>query len=240
VESGGQVVQETLHFDPSSGRLTSLRSKEEAHDYRYFPEPDLVPIATTDEMIAAARAGLGELPLARAERFERTLGLSVDRSRQLAFRAELGDYFERALAAGAADPEQLANWVGDPLVARLGEADPASSPVEPAALAALVAMVAARTLASTAAREVLDVLVTEGGDPAVIVASRGLGALVAGDELAQSVARAIAADPDAAQKVREGNERAIGALIGPVMRETRGRADGTEVTRLIREVLGLG
>jgi aspartyl-tRNA(Asn)/glutamyl-tRNA(Gln) amidotransferase subunit B len=240
IEAGGAVELETLHFDPTSGQITSLRSKEEAHDYRYFPEPDLVPIATTAEMIAAARAGLGELPLARAERFERALGLSADRARQLAFRSELGDYFERALEAGAADPEQLANWVGDLLVARLGEADPASSRVTPAALAALVAMVAARTLASTAAREVLDVLVADGGDPGSIVASRGLGTLDAGDELAAAVARAIAADPDAAQKVRDGNDRAIGALIGPVMRETRGRADGTEVTRLIREALGVG
>ena len=241
IEDGGAVEPETLHFDPASGRITSLRSKEEAHDYRYFPEPDLVPIATTAEMIAAAAAGLGELPLARAARFEGSLGLGADRARQLAFRPELGDYFERALAEGdGVDPEQLANWVGDLLVARLGDGDPADSRVAPGALAALVTMVAARTLASTAAREVLDALIADGGDPAAIVAERGLGALEDSGELAALVARAIAADPDAAQKVRDGNERAIGALIGPVMRETRGRADGAEVRRLIREQLGAG
>ena len=242
IEAGGEVEQETLHFDPASGSITTLRSKEEAHDYRYFPEPDLVPIATTAAMIEDARAAIGELPAARAERFEGTLGLSAERARQLAFHGELGDFFERVLACdhGAADASAVANWVAGDLVGRLGDGDPAQSPVAPAALAALVGMVAARALTTTAAREVLDVLVAQGGDPAAIVAERGLGALEDGDALAAIVARVIAADPDAAGKVREGNEKAIGALVGPVMRETRGRADGAEVTRLIHEALARG
>ena len=126
LEAGGEVEQETLHFDPSSGAITTLRSKEEAHDYRYFPEPDLVPIATTEAMLAAARAALPELPAARAERFETALGVSADRARLLAFRTELGDYFEAALAAGAApaDAQQVANWIGDALLARIGDGDP--------------------------------------------------------------------------------------------------------------------
>ncbi|HXP28228.1 MAG TPA: Asp-tRNA(Asn)/Glu-tRNA(Gln) amidotransferase subunit GatB, partial [Solirubrobacteraceae bacterium] len=99
LDGGNQVVQETLHFDPASGRLTSLRSKEEAHDYRYFPEPDLVPLLVTEEMLAAARAEVPELPAARAQRFERELGISAGRARDLAFRKELADYFEAALAA---------------------------------------------------------------------------------------------------------------------------------------------
>src|SRR5581483_6029891 len=99
VEAGEAVAQETLHFDPTSGQLTSLRSKEEAHDYRYFPEPDLVPLVVTESMVARARAELPELPAQRATRFEE-LGLSAERARELAFRAELGDYFERVLAAG--------------------------------------------------------------------------------------------------------------------------------------------
>jgi aspartyl-tRNA(Asn)/glutamyl-tRNA(Gln) amidotransferase subunit B len=241
IEGGGEVEQETLHFDPSSGSISSLRSKEEAHDYRYFPEPDLVPIATTEAIVEAARARIPELPAARAERFERSLGLSADRARLLTFRGELGDYFERALAAGGAsvDAPALANWVAQDLLTRVGDGDPAESRVAPETLAALVAMVGERTLTLGAAREVLDVLVAEGGDPAAIVAERGLGALEDDGELAAIVARVLAADPDAAQKVREGNEKAIGALIGPVMRETRGRADGAEVTRLIREALGL-
>jgi aspartyl-tRNA(Asn)/glutamyl-tRNA(Gln) amidotransferase subunit B len=238
IASGGAVEQETLHFDPASGEITSLRSKEEAHDYRYFPEPDLVPIATTAEMIEAARGGIGELPAARAERFERELGLSADRARLLAFRGELGDFFERALGAAGSAPA-LANWVAGDLVARIGDGDPGQTPLEPRALAALVEMVGARTLTQPAAREVLDALLAHGGDPAAIVAERGLGAIDDGGELAAIVERAIAADPGAAAKVRDGNDKAIGALIGAVMRETRGRADGAEVTRLIRASLGL-
>src|SRR5579871_4062418 len=112
LRSGQPVLQETLHFDPTSGHLTSLRSKEEAHDYRYFPEPDLVPLVATEEMIAAARAELPELPAARAERFERDLGLPADRARDLAFRTELADYYEQALAAAdGLDPVVVANWI---------------------------------------------------------------------------------------------------------------------------------
>jgi aspartyl-tRNA(Asn)/glutamyl-tRNA(Gln) amidotransferase subunit B len=240
LEAGEKVVQETLHFDPSSGAITSLRSKEEAQDYRYFPEPDLVPIATTDAMLAAARAAMPELPAARAARFERELGLSGERAHQLAFRGELGAFYERALAADGAHPVALANWVGGELVARTGEDDPAASTVEPASLAALVALVAEHKLSVTAAREVLDELFERGGDPASIVARRGLGAMDDAAGLADIVARAIANDPAAADQVKAGNPKAIGALVGPIMRETRGRADGAEVTRLIRDALGMG
>ena len=240
IEAGDEVVQETLHFDPTTGAITTLRSKEEAQDYRYFPDPDLVPIATTEAMLTEARAAMPELPAARSERFQREQGLSAERARQLGFRSELGDFFERALAADGAHPRRLADWIGGELVARLGEGDPAASRVKPAALARLVGLVAERTLSVTAAREVLDVLVEEGGDPEQIVAARGLGALADDGGLAEIVARAIAADPLAAEQVRAGNEKAIGALIGPIMRETRGRADGAEVTRLIRDALGVG
>jgi aspartyl-tRNA(Asn)/glutamyl-tRNA(Gln) amidotransferase subunit B len=242
IESGGEVEQETLHFDPSSGAITSLRSKEQAHDYRYFPEPDLVPIATTAEMLAAARAALGELPTQRAERFVATLGLSEESAHQLAFRGDLGDYFEACIAADPASAEhaqQIANWVTGQLVARLGEQDPATSSVAPAALATLVGLVARRELTNAAAREVLDALVKDGGEPQAIIEQRGLGSLADDDGLATIVAKALADDPDAAAKVRDGNDKAIGALIGAVMRETRGRADGGEVTRLIREQLGI-
>ena len=237
LERGDEVEQETLHFDPSSGAITSLRSKEEAQDYRYFPEPDLVPIATTVAMLAAARSAIGELPSARAERYEQVLGLSADSARLLAFRPELVDYFERAVvAAGPGLAPQIANWLSQ-LVARIGDQDPGQSRVTPLALATVVELVHGRSLSGAAAREVLDVLVAEGGDPQEIVKQRGLGSLVADDGLAAIVATAIAADQDAAGKVRDGNEKAIGALVGAVMRETRGRADGAEVTRLIREQL---
>ena len=268
LSDGGQVVQETLHFDPASGAITSLRSKEQAHDYRYFPEPDLVPIQIDEQMLARARAAVGELPAERAQRFERELGLSAESARLLAFRAELGEYFETALAAEVDPPapaQALANWIASDLLSRLGEdregegeaagedggviagggagvsggGDPNSSRVSPRALAALVGLVSAKRISVGAGRQVLDRLVVEGGDPVQIVAAEGLQAIGAGDELAQVVAAALAANPDAAERIRQGNAKAIGPIVGHVMRETKGRADGGEVTRLVHEQLGV-
>ena len=235
LEGGEAVVQETLHFDPGSGRLSSLRSKEEAHDYRYFPEPDLVPVVPTPEMLDAARAALPELPAERAARYRDAFGLADDPARLLAYEPRWGDFFERVDADGKA----AANWV-EQLRARIGaEADPADSRVTPEALARLVGLVGDRTINAGAARQVLDVLVAEGGDPAGIVEREGLGTMGGGDELAGVVAAAIAANEAAAEKVRGGNAKAMGPIVGFVMRETKGRADGGEVGRLIREQLGV-
>jgi aspartyl-tRNA(Asn)/glutamyl-tRNA(Gln) amidotransferase subunit B len=241
---GGEVIQETLHFDPASGAISSLRSKEEAHDYRYFPEPDLLPVAIDEAMLTAARAALPELPADRAERLERELALTPETAQLLAFRGELGDYFETAVAADAEPPapaQALANWVTGELVARLDDgADPSESNVAPAALASLVGLVAAKQVSVGAGRQVLDKLVAEGGaDPAAIVDAEGLAAIGGEDELAQIVAAALAANADAAERVRGGNEKAIGPIVGAVMRETKGRADGAEVTRLVHAQLGI-
>jgi aspartyl-tRNA(Asn)/glutamyl-tRNA(Gln) amidotransferase subunit B len=242
--SGGEVIQETLHFDPASGAISSLRSKEEAHDYRYFPEPDLLPVAIDEAMLAAARDALPELPADRAERLERELALSAESAQLLAFRGELGDYFEAAIAADAeppAPPQALANWVTGELLARLDDgADPSESRVAPGALASLVGLVAAKRVSVGAGRQVLDRLVAGGGDdPAAIVEAEGLAAIGGEDELGQIVAAALAANADAAERVRGGNEKAIGPIVGAVMRETKGRADGAEVTRLVHAQLGI-
>jgi len=239
VEAGGQVEQETLHYDVVTGAISALRSKEEAHDYRYFPEPDLVPIVVDVAMVEAARAELPELPAQRAERYERELGLTADSARQLAFRADLAAYFERALATDEEHPQLLANWVTGEFVARLGDGDPAASKVEPAALAQLVGLLRARAITPGAAKQVLDTLVAQGGDPQAIVEAEGLGAIGGGDQLTEIVQRALASDPDAVEKLKSGNMKAIGPIVGFVMRETKGRADGGEVTRLVREQLGL-
>jgi aspartyl-tRNA(Asn)/glutamyl-tRNA(Gln) amidotransferase subunit B len=239
LRGGGTIEQETLHYDVRSGAISSLRSKEEAHDYRYFPEPDLVPIAPTEAMLERARSAIPELPAARAERFESELGIPADKAKLLAFRTEVGDFFEATLAAGgdAADATALANWVCNELVAALevGQ-DPADSKVTPEALAQLVAMVVAKDVAQSAAKDVLATLVVEGGDPAAIVESAGLGR-TDDSELAAIVDRAMAEQADAVEKVRGGNDKAVGAIVGAIMRETKGRADGGEVQRLIRERL---
>jgi aspartyl-tRNA(Asn)/glutamyl-tRNA(Gln) amidotransferase subunit B len=230
IESGRPVVQETLHFDPVSGGLRPLRSKEEAHDYRYFPEPDLVPVAPTADMIEAARAGLPELPAARIARYEADYGLPADTARLFAFDPRWGDYFERVQG----EPRTVANWVTE-LRARADSPDA----VEPAALAELARLVDARTVTPGNARVVLDKLVADGGDPADIVEREDLGALGDSGELAGIVAKVIEDNPDVVARIRGGNAKAMGALVGPVMRETKGKADGGEVNRLIREQLGV-
>jgi aspartyl-tRNA(Asn)/glutamyl-tRNA(Gln) amidotransferase subunit B len=240
LDAGQKVELETLHFDPTSGRLTPLRSKEEAHDYRYFPEPDLMPLEVSDQLLDSAREALPELPAARAERFESELGLSGGRARELAFRGELGDYFERVVAAAdGASAVELANWI-PLLVERIGDLDPADSRVSPGSLAQLAAMVQAKEVSRDAAREVLNRLVAEGGEPRAIVEAEGLGAIGDDGALGEIVDQALASDPSAAEAVRGGNQKALGPLVGYVMRETKGRADGGEVRRLILERLGVG
>ncbi|MEX2106451.1 MAG: Asp-tRNA(Asn)/Glu-tRNA(Gln) amidotransferase subunit GatB [Solirubrobacterales bacterium] len=245
IEAGGKVEQETLHFDPQSGSLTSLRSKEEAHDYRYFPEPDLVPLAPTEEMLREAREALPELPAARIERYVGELGLAKDVATVLATDPDTAGYFERAAAAAdGVEAKVVANWVTGELAAALRQADAeggaAGSRVEPETLATLVGLVVEKKISHGSGKTVLSILVAEGGDPAAIVEREGLAQMSGeGGELEAIVAAAVEANPEAAEKVKAGNPKAIGAIVGAVMRETKGRADGGEVNRLIREKLGI-
>jgi aspartyl-tRNA(Asn)/glutamyl-tRNA(Gln) amidotransferase subunit B len=240
IDAGGTVEQETLHFDPASGELTSLRSKEEAHDYRYFPEPDLVAIVATEAMIEAARRSLPELPAARQARYEGE-GLDDAQARLLAADPEQAEYFDAVLAAaGAAEPRVVANWVTGDLTAALRAADDAERPeVQP--LADLIGAVTSKQISHAGGKQVLAILVADrDADVAEVIEREGLAQMGGDDgELAAIVAAAIEGDPDAAEQIRSGNGRAIGAIVGAVMRETKGRADGGEVNRLIREQLGL-
>jgi aspartyl-tRNA(Asn)/glutamyl-tRNA(Gln) amidotransferase subunit B len=241
IEAGGTVVQETLHFDPVSGDLTPLRSKEEAHDYRYFPEPDLVPLAPGEEMLREARDSLPELPEARMRRYGE-LGLAEDTAALLAAEPETASYFERVAAAGV-EPRAAANWVTGELAAALRQAgaeQPGDERVPPGSLAGLIQMVQEKKISHGSGKQVLARMVEEGGDPAEIVEREGLAQISADSgELEGIVAAAIESNTEAAEQVRSGNQKAIGAIVGAVMKETRGRADGGEVNRLIREQLGL-
>ena len=243
--SGATVQQETLHFDPVTGSLTPLRSKEEVHDYRYFPEPDLVPLAPTEEMLEAARAALPELPAARLGRYESEYGLGPDTAAVLVGWAELGSFFEESLGAASGDsvdPAVLARWTTGELVARLREQgleDPRESKLSPRALAELVVMVQSRELSQSAAKEVLTELTRSGGEPAAIVEAKGLRPIADSGELEAIVERAIEQNQDAVEQIRGGKVQATGAIVGAVMRETKGRADGAEVNRLIRQKLGI-
>jgi aspartyl-tRNA(Asn)/glutamyl-tRNA(Gln) amidotransferase subunit B len=244
VKAGESVVQETLHFDPVTGELTPLRSKEEAHDYRYFPEPDLVPLAPDERLLAEVRESLPELPAARRDRYREEFGLADDVAGRLAFSPGVGAYFESATAAGTdVEPRVLANWVTGELVAALREAgngeDPSGSKASPEAVAALAAMVQSRQVSHGSAKRVLSLLIAEGGDPATIVEREGLAQMGGGEELEAAVDAALAAEPEAAEQVRSGNPKAIGRIVGAVMKQTEGRADGGEVQRLIHQRLGL-
>jgi aspartyl-tRNA(Asn)/glutamyl-tRNA(Gln) amidotransferase subunit B len=242
VEAGGTVAQETLHFHPEDGSLTSLRSKEEAHDYRYLPEPDLVPLAPTEAMLREARESLPELPEARMKRYEGELGLSAENAAQLAADPDAAAYFEAVCAAAGIEAQVAANWVTGELAAALRQADggaPADSRVAPEALASLIALVGERKISHGSGKQVLATLVAEGGDPAAIVEREGLAQISDSGELESIVAAAVEANPAAAEQIRSGNQKAIGAIVGAVMKETKGRADGGEVNRLIREKLGI-
>jgi aspartyl-tRNA(Asn)/glutamyl-tRNA(Gln) amidotransferase subunit B len=228
---GGDVEQETLHFDPRSGAITSLRSKEEAHDYRYFPEPDLVPIAISREMLEAAQAALPELPTQRAERYEREFSLSADSAKLLSFQPETAAFFEAGVVESG-NAQAFANLI-------LNEPDRIPS-LEPGPTAKLVRLIGEKKVTPQNGRVVLERLAANGGgDPEQIIEAEGLGTMEGGDELDAIVDAALAANQDAAGKIRDGNMKAIGPIIGHVMRETKGRADGGEVTRLVRAKLGL-
>ncbi len=241
IGAGGRVEQETLHFDPVSGSLTSMRSKEESHDYRYFPEPDLVPLVPTEQMLREAREALPELPAARIARYVDELGLAENVATTLATDPATAEFFEQADAAGeGVESRTIANWVTGELAAALRQGDEqlsaADSKVEPGALAALVALVGEKKISHGSGKTVLAALVAEGGDPAAIVEREGLAQMAADDgELEAIVDAAVAANTEAVEQIKAGNEKAIGAIVGHVMRETKGRADGGEVNRLIRE-----
>jgi len=233
IQSGGTVVQETLHFDPRSGSLTALRSKEEAHDYRYFPEPDLLPVAVGPEMIKVAQDSLPELPAARASRYEEEFGLASELAQRLAFNGDLGDLFEATAAVRGAgsDPKLVATWVNGEVSSRVEEGS--DQTVEPEALAELLGLLEDDKITTAAARGILDTLIEHGGSPAELVDSQGLGKVGGGDELSAAVDAAIASDPEAAAKVAAGEQKALGPLVGLVMKATQGRADGGEVRALI-------
>jgi aspartyl-tRNA(Asn)/glutamyl-tRNA(Gln) amidotransferase subunit B len=195
-------------------------------------------------MVAEARDSLPELPAARLERYVSEVGLSEDAAKTLAFQSEYGEYFERALgAADGASAKSIANWVTGELVASLrqaGEEDPLTSKATPESVAALAGLVEGKTISHNAGKRVLEKLVADGGDPAKIVESEGLAQISDSSELEAIVDAAIAAEPEAAEQVRSGNQKAIGRIVGAVMKESKGRADGGAVTKLINERLSAG
>ncbi len=240
VESAGAVTQETLHYEPATGHITSLRSKEEAHDYRYFPEPDLVPVVPDRAWVEELRAGLPELPIDRRERWIREFGLSFEDAEVLSEPSELGDYFEHV--AALAPPKSAANWVRGDLRAQLRERglEPWESDVTPQALAEIIGLVEAREISMPSAKSVLAQVIARGGRPRAIVAEQGLGAIRDESVLVALVDRLIAENPVQAQQMRVGKEKLVGFFVGQAMKATQGTADPGRIGELVRERVAAG
>ncbi|WP_458178516.1 Asp-tRNA(Asn)/Glu-tRNA(Gln) amidotransferase subunit GatB [Modestobacter lacusdianchii] len=239
LDDGGRVVQETRHFHEDTGSTSSGRSKEEATDYRYFPEPDLVPLAPDADWIESLRASLPELPAARRARLQQEWGISPTEMTWLANAGALG-LVEETVAAGAAPGDARKWWLGD-LARRANDAgvELAELAVTPAQVAELVGLVNDGTINDGLARQVLDRVLAGEGDPAAVVEAQGLAVMGESDELVAAVEAAIAGAPDVIAKVKAGKVQALGALVGAVMKTTRGKADAPTVKRMLEErVLG--
>jgi aspartyl-tRNA(Asn)/glutamyl-tRNA(Gln) amidotransferase subunit B len=239
LEAGERIVQETVHFDPATGRVSTLRSKEEAHDYRYFPEPDLPPIELDAAYVERVRASLPELPAARKQRLMARYGLSGKDAAVLAGNRPLGDYFE-TVAAATGDPRLSANWVLGDLSAYLNASgvEVESCPVSAGALAELLGLVLEGTLSGKMAKEVFEAMAASGRCAKEVVAEKGLGQISDVGELDAIVARIVAANPGPAEEFRQGRDRVLGFFVGQVMKETRGQANPQVVNELLRKHLG--
>ena len=237
LDAGGRVVQETRHFQEASGTTTPGRSKEEAQDYRYFPEPDLVPVAPSREWVEELRATLPELPSARRARLQAEWGLSDPDMAALRNAGAL-DLVAETVAAGAPAAEASKWWLGE-LSRRAHESgtELADLPVTPAQVARVSELVTSGQLNDKLARQVLDGMLAGEGSPDEIVAARGLAVVSDDAELLAVIDRVIAARPDVADKVRSGKTAAADALVGAVMQETGGRADAARARELILQRL---
>ena len=237
-EAGEEVVQETRLFDAARNETRSMRAKEFAHDYRYFPDPDLLPLVLADEDVERIRKSLPELPDEKKDRFISDYGLSAYDAGVLVAERETAEYFE-AVAEGK-DAKIAANWVTGNLFGALNKAGKsiAESPIGPGALSGLLDLMADDTISGRMAKDVFDEMFETGKDPAAIVADKGLEQITDTGEIEAVVDEIIAANPDQAADVRSGNDKAIGWFVGRVMKATQGKANPKMVNDLLREKLG--
>ncbi|MCU1621445.1 MAG: gatB [Frankiales bacterium] len=239
LRSGGRITQETRHFHEDSGTTSPGRSKEEATDYRYFPEPDLVPIAPDPDWVGALKAVLPEAPSVRRKQLLAQLGLS-DLDAQAMVNAGVLDLVLATTEAGAPAAEARNWWLGSLAQAANTQGVEASElAITPAQVARVVELVAAGDLTAGLAKQVVDGVLAGEGSPDEVIGSRGLAVVKDEGALTEAVEAALAADPEAAEKVRGGKVQAVGALVGRVMKQTRGQADAAAVRALLLEKLGV-
>ncbi|HDC92554.1 MAG TPA: Asp-tRNA(Asn)/Glu-tRNA(Gln) amidotransferase subunit GatB [Candidatus Acetothermia bacterium] len=231
---GGTVEQVTFGWDEHAGKLVLQRSKEEAHDYRYFPEPDLVPLVVPREWLERVRAGMPELPWEREERLIREYGLSPKEAGVLMEEPARADYFE-AVARACGSPQDAAGWVLSEVL-RYWKDD--SPPISPEALTELIVAVREGKISRTNAKEVLEEAIATGRDPMAIVEEKGLSLLADEEELRRLAQEVIGENPKAVEDFRAGKKGAIGFLVGQAMRKTGGRADAKKLSKILLEILG--
>ena len=238
LETGDTVDLETLHFDPDTGTTTPLRSKEEAHDYRYFPEPDLVPVLVEEAWVDELRATQPELPAARVERFAGQYGLSRADALVLGSSRGLAEFYEAVVGLGA-EAKPAANWVMGEYLAHLNAAglEAGHGHVTAERLAKLVKLVGDGTVSTSGAKEVFAVMVAERAEPGDVVAQRGLGQISDTAALEAAVAQVVADSPAQVEQYRGGKQQVLGYLVGQVMKATGGRANPQLVNELLRRAL---
>ena len=239
IEAGGRVVQETRLYDPDKGETRSMRGKEEANDYRYFPDPDLLPLVLDEEFIAAARASLPELPETKKQRFMTQYGLSGYDAAVLTASRALGDYYEATVAALGGEPKLCANWVMGDLSAFLNKdnQDIAESPVSAARLAGLLRRIQDRTISGKIAKDVFEALWAGEGDADAIIEKRGLKQITDASAIEQVIDAVIAANPEQLAQYRAGKDKLFAFFVGQVMKLSKGKANPQQVNDLLAEKL---
>jgi aspartyl-tRNA(Asn)/glutamyl-tRNA(Gln) amidotransferase subunit B len=241
LEGGGKIVQETRLYDPDRDETRSMRTKEDAHDYRYFPDPDLLPLVVSEEWIASVRAAMPELPQAKRARFQEQYKLPARDAVTLTATLGMAQYFDQAVAGAAAfaTPKEVANWVTGDLSAKLNEAgkDASESNVKPLQLATLLARIHDGTLSGKLAKEAFDAMWAGEGDPDAIIEKRGLRQISDTAALEAIVAEVLAANPKQVEDYRAGREKAFNSLVGQVMKATKGKANPAQVNELLKKKL---
>jgi aspartyl-tRNA(Asn)/glutamyl-tRNA(Gln) amidotransferase subunit B len=241
IESGGEVVQETRLFDPGTGTTRSMRSKEDAHDYRYFPDPDLLPVEFDDAFVAECLASLPELPVAKRARYTEGLGISAYNAGVLTADVETARYFEAVLAeTGPALATTAANWLTSELfgvLKKLGVGIEAS-PVSPAHAADLLALIASGKISNSIGKQVLEAMIETGDDPAAIVAARGLEQVSDTGAIDAAIAAIIAANGDKVAQYKAGKEALFGFFVGQTMKAMAGKANPGVVNERLKAALG--
>ncbi len=238
IEGGGQVVQETRLYDADRGETRSMRTKEEANDYRYFPDPDLLPLVIDAAFVERATQGMPELPDARRRRFRDRYGLSDYDAELLTTSRELGDYYE-CVAADTDDPKLAANWVNGELAAALNKAglEIDESPVSARMLAGLIERIRDKTISGKLAKQVFEAIWNGEGDADAIIAARGLRQITDAGAIDAVIEDILAANPVQVEQYRSGKEKVFGFFVGQVMKATKGKANPRQVNALLKEKL---